>query len=239
MTLEVRSFLHEPTSTYSYVVWDTVTRKAAIIDPALDFDPGSGATGTDFAASMSAFIHEHGLEPLWVLETHAHADHLSAAPYFKETFPRARVAIGRGITDVQKHFRRVFNLEPGFAIDGSQFDRLLDEGDTLPLGELAIRVIATPGHTADSLTYVIADAAFVGDSVFMRTRARRVAIFRAAVRRRFTGQYRSCSRCPTRRACTCVTTTLPAGGSIGTLRPSRRKRRTTSTSAAAEAKPNS
>lgn len=167
MTLEVRSFLHEPTSTYSYVVWDTVTRKAAIIDPALDFDPGSGATGTDFAASMSAFIHEHGLEPLWILETHAHADHLSAAPYFKKTFPRARVAIGRGITDVQKRFRRVFNLEPGFAIDGSQFDRLLDEGDTLPLGELAIRVIATPGHTADSLTYVIADAAFVGDSVFM------------------------------------------------------------------------
>lgn len=167
MTLEVRSFFHEPTSTYSYVAWNAATCKAAIIDPALDFDPGDGSTGTDFAESMSTFIREQELEPLWILETHAHADHLSAAPYFKETFPGAQVAIGRGITGVQKHFKQLLNLEPGFATDGSQFDRLLDEGDTLPLGELTVRVLATPGHTADSLTYVIANSAFVGDSVFM------------------------------------------------------------------------
>src|SRR5690606_1776862 len=110
---------------------------------------------------------KRALEPAWILETHAHADHLSAAPYFKQQFPAAMVAIGRGITVVQARFKALLNLEADFRNDGSQFDRLLDEGDVLPLGELDIRVLATPGHTPDGLTYVIADAAFVGDSVFM------------------------------------------------------------------------
>lgn len=167
MALEVRGFFHEPTSTYSYVAWDTVTRKAAIIDPALDFDPGDGSTGTRFAESIVRFVREHALLPDWILETHAHADHLSAAPCMKEHFPVARTAIGRGITDVQKRFKELFNLEPAFSTDGSQFDRLVDDGDRLPLGELEIRAIATPGHTSDSMTYVIEDAAFVGDSIFM------------------------------------------------------------------------
>lgn len=166
MALQVETFFHEPTFTFSYVAWDDATRTAAVIDPALDFDPAAGATATAFAERMGDFIRQRGLQPVWVLETHAHADHLSAAPFFRRVFG-SKVAIGRGIVEVQKHFKRLLNLEPEFAADGSQFDRLLDEGDLLALGDIEIRVLATPGHTSDSLTYVIADAAFVGDSLFM------------------------------------------------------------------------
>lgn len=167
MSLEVSSFLHQPSSTYSYVAWDTVTRHAAVIDPALDFDTADGLTGNAFAQDIADFIRRENLAPLWILETHAHADHLSAAPFLKTLFPDANVAIGRGITEVQACFKQLFNLEPEFATDGSQFDRLLADGEALPLGELEIRALATPGHTSDSLTYVIADAAFTGDSIFM------------------------------------------------------------------------
>lgn len=167
MPLEVTSFLHEPSSTWSYVVWDSETRKAAIIDPALDFDPADGSTGTAFAASLAGCVQANQLLPVWILETHAHADHLSAAPFLKNRFPDAEIVIGEGITEVQARFKQLFNLEPEFATDGSQFDRLLAEDETLPLGELEIRALATPGHTSDSLTYVIADAAFTGDSIFM------------------------------------------------------------------------
>lgn len=167
MSLEIRSFLHEPSSTWSYVAWDSVTTKAAIIDPALDFDLADGSTGTTFAQRLAECVRELQLQPDWILETHAHADHLSAAPFLKRWFPGAQIVIGQGITDVQARFKQLFNLEPGFATDGSQFDRLLSEGDTLPLGDLEIRALATPGHTSDSLTYVIADAAFTGDSIFM------------------------------------------------------------------------
>lgn len=167
MSLEVRSFLHEPSSTWSYVAWDSETRKAAIIDPALDFDQADGSTGTEFATRLAGCVRENRLQPAWILETHAHADHLSAAPFLKNQFPDAEIVIGQGITEVQARFKQLFNLEPGFATDGSQFDRLLADGDKLPLGELEIRALATPGHTSDSLTYVIADAAFTGDSIFM------------------------------------------------------------------------
>jgi glyoxylase-like metal-dependent hydrolase (beta-lactamase superfamily II) len=112
-----------------------------------------------------AFIAESGLSVQWVLETHAHADHLTAAAYIKAQ-TGAKVAIGCGITRVQERFKALFGLEPGFASDGSQFDRLLDDGDTFGIGSLEARVIATPGHTDDSLTYVVGDAAFVGDTVF-------------------------------------------------------------------------
>ena len=167
MSLEVRSFLHEPSSTWSYVAWDSETRKAAIIDPALDFDLADGSTGTAFAQRLAACVRELQLQPAWILETHAHADHLSAAPFLKTQFPAAQTVIGQGITAVQARFKDLLNLEPGFATDGSQFDRLLADGETLPLGKLEIRALATPGHTSDSLTYVIANAAFTGDSIFM------------------------------------------------------------------------
>ena len=167
MSLEVRSFLHEPSSTWSYVAWDSKSRKAAIIDPALDFDLADGSTGTAFAQRLADCVREQHLQPVWILETHAHADHLSSAPFLKSKFPDAQTVIGQGITAVQSRFKELFNLEPEFATDGSQFDRLLADGETLPLGELEIHALATPGHTSDSLTYVIADAAFTGDSIFM------------------------------------------------------------------------
>ena len=161
----VTPFFHAPTSTWSYVVTDPGSRAAAIVDPALDFEPKAARTGTLLADAILAHVHEKKLEVAWILETHAHADHLSAAQYLKaET--GAKVAIGRGITAVQSHFRDFYGLGADFPVDGSQFDRLWDDGDTFAIGGIQARVLATPGHTSDSLTYVIGDAAFVGDTLF-------------------------------------------------------------------------
>ncbi|MDX1455802.1 MAG: MBL fold metallo-hydrolase [Gammaproteobacteria bacterium] len=167
MSTSIKSFFDEDTSTYSYVVADTASSKAAIIDPVMTFDPASGTLDGSSIEPLLDYIREQALEPTWILETHAHADHLSSAPLLKEHFPAATTAIGRGITRVQATFKTVFNLEEDFQTDGSQFDRLLEEGDSLPLGDMQIEVIATPGHTSDSVTYLIGDAAFVGDSIFM------------------------------------------------------------------------
>jgi len=164
-TPTVTPFFHAATSTWSYLVADPGSRAAAIVDPALDFEPRAARTGTLFADAILAHVHEKKLEVAWILETHAHADHLSAAQYLKaET--GAKVAIGRGITRVQSHFRDFYGLGTAFAADGSQFDRLWDDGDTFAIGAIEARVLATPGHTSDSLTYVIGDAAFVGDTLF-------------------------------------------------------------------------
>lgn len=167
MTVEIRSFFHTDTSTYSYIAWDPDTKTAACIDPVLDYDPAAGATSTGSAEALAALLREEKLALRWILETHAHADHVSAAPWLKQQFPGSEIVIGRGITAVQERFRDIFNLGHDFPVDGSQFDRLVSESDTLELGKLEIRVIATPGHTSDSLTYVIENAAFVGDSIFM------------------------------------------------------------------------
>lgn len=162
----VHPFLHSPTSTWSYVVADPDVRVAAIIDPALDFDAPSGRTWTESADKLLACARESNYQVPWILETHAHADHLSAARHLKDALG-AKVAIGAGIADVQKTFRDILNLGSDFAADGRQFDRLLADGDEIALGGLTIRVMATPGHTGDSLSYVIGDAVFVGDSIFM------------------------------------------------------------------------
>jgi glyoxylase-like metal-dependent hydrolase (beta-lactamase superfamily II) len=163
---EVTSFLHAPTSTWSHVVADPATRAAAIIDPVLDYDWRSARTGTTSAARIVEHCRASGLEVRWILETHAHADHLSAAQYLQQQLG-GKIAIGRGILSVQRTFKRIFNLGDEFTSDGSQFDRLVDDDEALPLGELAIHVIATPGHTNDSVTYVVDDAIFVGDTLFM------------------------------------------------------------------------
>ena len=165
MPPRVESFYDPATSTFTYVVYDRDGGRAAIVDPVLDFDPSAARTSTVSADRVLEFLRKHGLNADWILETHAHADHLTAASYLK-TRTGAKVAIGRGITRVQERFRALFGLEPEFPTDGSQFDRLLDDGDTFEIGELTGRALATPGHTDDSLTYVIGDAAFVGDTVF-------------------------------------------------------------------------
>ncbi len=162
---EVRSFHHEPTGTWTHLVWDPDSRRAAVVDPVLDFDAASARTGAAAAEAVAAAIRREGLTVEWVLETHAHADHLTAAQWFRSRYG-CPVAIGRGIREVQAHFRTVYGLGEAFPADGSQFDRLFEDGDAEPLGALTIRVMATPGHTADSVTYLIGDAAFVGDTLF-------------------------------------------------------------------------
>ena len=151
MDPQVESFHDGQTATFTYVVYDREGGHAAVIDPVLDFDPASARTSTRSADRVLAFARATGLAVDWILETHAHADHLTAAAYLKRE-TGAKVAIGRGITAVQERFKALFGLEPAFATDGSQFDRLLADGDTFPIGDLEVRVIATPGHTDDSLT---------------------------------------------------------------------------------------
>jgi glyoxylase-like metal-dependent hydrolase (beta-lactamase superfamily II) len=165
MDPQVRSFFDPATSTFSYVVYDHDGGHAAIVDPVLDYDPASARTSTASADRLLAVLREHRLSLAWILETHAHADHLSAAAHLKRA-TGAPVAIGRGITRVQERFKALFGLEPEFPTDGSQFERLFADGDTFAVGTLEARVLATPGHTDDSLTYLIGDAAFVGDTVF-------------------------------------------------------------------------
>jgi len=165
MQPKVKAFFHEPTSTYSYVVCDAFSKAAAIIDPVLDFDPRAARTSTHSADQMLHFVAGANLEVHWILETHAHADHLSAADYLKRGLG-AFVGIGEGIRRVQATFQEVFNLGDDFAVDGSQFDRLFFEDERFALGELEVRVMNTPGHTNDSVSYVIGDAVFVGDTLF-------------------------------------------------------------------------
>lgn len=162
----VRGFFHEATFTASYVVHDPATNRAAIIDPVLDFDQASGRTSSDHADAMIEYIRQSDLSVDFILETHAHADHLTAAPYLQEQLGGA-IAIGREILTVQEVFGKVFNEEANFARDGSQFDRLIGDGEQLELGKLAILALHVPGHTPADLAYVIGDAVFVGDTMFM------------------------------------------------------------------------
>lgn len=161
----VRAFFHEPTNTVSYLVWDAASKRAAIIDSVLDFDQASGRTSAESAEDLLAAVAEEGLSVDWLLETHAHADHLSAAPFLKEKLG-APIVIGEYITRVQQVFKDVFNLSYVTA-DGRPFDKLVKEGDALPLGELTIGVVHTPGHTPACVSYTIGDAVFVGDTLFM------------------------------------------------------------------------
>ena len=162
----VTHFFDEPTNTFSYVVQDPDSRACAILDSVLDFDYAAGRTDTRSADEIIAFVRDNGLEVEWVLETHVHADHLSAAPYLHEALG-GKTGIGANITVVQDVFGKAFNAGTEFARDGSQFDCLFKEGDTFAIGNLEGRVLHTPGHTPACLTYVIGDAAFVGDTLFM------------------------------------------------------------------------
>jgi glyoxylase-like metal-dependent hydrolase (beta-lactamase superfamily II) len=167
MQASVRPFFHPQSNTYTYVVHDPATAAAVVIDPCLDFEAKSGRTGVVAATQVLEFLRTEGLHLQWILETHAHADHLSAGRWLKSQQPGAVLAIGQGIREVQRTFKPVFNLDADFATDGSQFDRLLSDGELLPLGEMQIEVLATPGHTNDSVSYRIGDALFVGDTLFM------------------------------------------------------------------------
>lgn len=162
----VTPFFDEPTNTFSYVVQDPDSKSCAILDSVLDFDYAAGRTDVRSADQIIAFVRDNGLEVEWILETHVHADHLSAAPYLHEKLG-GETGIGAKITVVQDVFGKAFNAGTEFARDGSQFDHLFEEGDTFTIGSLEGRVLHTPGHTPACLTYVIGDAAFVGDTLFM------------------------------------------------------------------------
>ncbi|MCB9955489.1 MAG: MBL fold metallo-hydrolase [Caulobacterales bacterium] len=166
MKPQVTAFFDEPTFTVSYVVVDPATKKCAVVDSVLDYDPASGRTNTESADEVIGFIKREGLELEWILETHVHADHLSAAPYIKERLG-GKVAIGSNITVVQETFGKIFNAGTEFERDGSQFDALFRDGDVFHLGTINARAIHTPGHTPACMTYLIGDAGFVGDTMFM------------------------------------------------------------------------
>ena len=162
----VRTFFDEPTFTATHVVHDPATRKAAIIDSVLDFDQPSGRTSHISADAVADHVHAEGLHVEWQVETHAHADHLSAAPYLQEKLG-GRLAIGRHIKTVQTVFGEIFNEDKRFARDGSQFDRLMADGETFRLGEIDGIVLHTPGHTPACMAWIIGDALFTGDTLFM------------------------------------------------------------------------
>lgn len=161
----IQHFYHTQSGTLSYVVSDVATRKAAVIDPVLGYDRASGRTDHSAVHEIVAYLGSNDLELQWILETHAHADHLSAAQYLK-TECGGKVAIGAGICAVQAHFAQLFNLQ-SLAADGRQFDHLFKDDEDFAIGSLSGKVLATPGHTDDSISYLIGDAVFVGDSLFM------------------------------------------------------------------------
>ncbi|MBA1240989.1 MBL fold metallo-hydrolase [Stutzerimonas stutzeri] len=166
MNAHIEAFFDPATFTYSYVVSDPVTRQCALIDSVLDYDAASGRTSHTSAERLIAYVREHELKVQWLLETHVHADHLSAAPYLKQQLG-GQLAIGDRITVVQDTFGKLFNAGTDFATDGRQFDHLFHDGDTFQVGDVQARAIHTPGHTPACMTYVIGDAAFVGDTLFM------------------------------------------------------------------------
>ena len=167
MAIDVHPFFHAASNTFSYVAVDPASGAAAVIDPVLDYDPDSGTADGAPAQALVDAVRRHGWQVQWLLETHAHADHVSAARWLKRHWPQARLGIGADIVQVQRTFAGPLALPAGFRGDGSQFDRLFADGDGFEVGMLHGRVIAVPGHTPDSIAYLIDDALFPGDSIFM------------------------------------------------------------------------
>ena len=166
MRPEIVCFFDDKTNSASYVVHDPETMQAAIIDPVLDYDPISGRTSTESADKIAAHVTDAGLTVVWIIETHVHADHLTASVWLKNK-TGGKSGIGQGITEVQKTFGALFNVTDTLPADGSQFDETFADGATFQIGNIEARVMATPGHTPACVTYVIGDACFVGDTMFM------------------------------------------------------------------------
>lgn len=165
--MNIKTFFDPRTFTLTYVVYDEQTSDAVVIDPVMDYDPKASKTWTESADQVIAFIEKNDLDLHYILETHAHADHLSGSQHLKKAYPDAKVGIGEKITTVQDTFKDIFDLPRDFPVDGRQFDVLVSEGDTLDAGSLEIETIYTPGHTPADVTYKIDDAVFTGDALFM------------------------------------------------------------------------
>jgi glyoxylase-like metal-dependent hydrolase (beta-lactamase superfamily II) len=163
---DVKGFFDPATNTISYVVKDPASNACAIVDSVMDIDYAAGRITYDHADEIIAYVRDHGLKVEWLIETHVHADHLSAAPYIQRQLG-GKIGIGRNITVVQDTFGKVFNEGTEFQRDGSQFDRLFDDGDSYKVGEMVCTAMHTPGHTPACMTHLMGDAAFVGDTLFM------------------------------------------------------------------------
>lgn len=241
-TMTVEGFFDPATCTISYLLFDSGSGECALIDSVLDYDPKSGRTRTASADQLIARVAALGARVRWLLETHVHADHLSAAPYLK-TRVGGEIAIGRHVTRVQDVFGKLFNAGPAFAHDGSQFDRLLDDGDTLALGALSIRAMHTPGHTPACMTYVVTEAhaahdardaaAFVGDTLFMPDYGTARCDFPGGDARSLYRSIRKVLSLRPRRACTCATTISRTAVRSSTRAPSPTSCARTCTSAKA------
>ena len=167
MNLTIKEFFNKATWTLTYVVSDKDTSDAIIIDPVWDYDPGASKLSTTSADEILSYVKDHKLNVHYILETHAHADHISGAQILKQKLPNAKIGIGAKITDVQKVFKTFFNLSPDFNTSGSQFDILLTEEKSLNAGSIEIKTVFTPGHTPACSSFLIEDCAFVGDAIFM------------------------------------------------------------------------
>jgi len=218
--MHIESFFDPATFTFSHILADLSSRQCALIDSVLDYDPKSGRTSTASADQLVARVKALDLQVQWILETHVHADHLSAAPYLQNQLG-GQLAIGAHITTVQNVFGKLFNAGTEFARDGSQFDRLLGDGEDFQIGGLQVRAMHTPGHTPACMTYVVTDAsaeparqvAFVGDTLFCPTTARHAATFLGAVPACCSSPSRKCSACRTTPSCFCAMTTRQRPGS--------------------------
>lgn len=164
---QIKEFFDTKTWTLTYVVWDEKTKDALVIDPVMDYDPASSKTSDESAKAVIDHLNQNQLKLHFILETHAHADHLSGSQILKKQFPNAVIAIGESITKVQEIFKGVFNLPQDFKTDGSQFDRLLKDGEEFSAGPIKVKTIATPGHTPACVSFIIDDNVFVGDALFM------------------------------------------------------------------------
>jgi glyoxylase-like metal-dependent hydrolase (beta-lactamase superfamily II) len=165
--MQVKAFFDSRTFTVTYIVHDPATNDAVIIDPVLDYDPAASKVWAESVEQVIEYVRAEKLNVHYILETHAHADHLSGSQLLKRAFPQAKIAVGERITVVQQTFKTIFNLTEDFATDGSQFDRLLKDGEIVDAGSLKLEVIFTPGHTPACATYKIEDAIFTGDAIFM------------------------------------------------------------------------
>lgn len=206
MKPQIQAFFDDATWTVSYVVFDQPGGHCALVDSVLDYDPKSGRTKTNSAERLIEFVQSRNLTVQWILETHAHADHLSAAHYLRKKLG-GKIAIGAAITKVQDVFKGVFHLEPEFRPDGSQFDQLLHDEEVFHIGQLTAKALAVPGHTPACMAYQVDDAVFVGDTLFMPDVGTARCDFPGATRTRCTSRYANYSACQRKRASLCAMTT--------------------------------
>ena len=225
---EVVPFFDEDTNTFSYVVQDPGSPACAVVDSVLDIDYAAGRLSTAGADKIIAYIRQQKLQLEWIIETHVHADHLSAAPYLQEELG-GRIGIGEQITTVQEVFGKVFNADTRFARDGSQFDRLFADGDSYQVGGMLCHAMHTPGHTPACMTHVMGDAVFVGDTLFMPDGGTARADFPGGdCAGALTAPSSASSACRARPGCSCVTTTCPTAARWSTKPRWRRSARPTS-----------